>query len=52
LGYTSDDAIKLLASQRTVANPTMWYVKKRIQLFEKYWQNKVKVKQVDESQKN
>ena len=42
MGYTSDEGFKLVKSKRAVADPDMWYIKKRILKFEKEWKNEIK----------
>jgi len=37
LGYTSEDAAKLLVEGRKIADPQRWYVRRHIRAFEKYW---------------
>src|SRR5688572_807452 len=37
LGYTLDDASKLLIASREVANPQMWYIKRQLKRFEAFW---------------
>lgn len=39
-GYTADEAIQLLRSQRDVANPQAWHISRRISKFEKLLKNK------------
>ncbi len=41
LGYSSEDAAKLLVEGRKIADPHRWYVRRHIRAFEKYW-NKYK----------
>jgi hypothetical protein len=37
LGYTSQDAIELLLKGRQVADPRRFYVRRKIEAFERYW---------------
>lgn len=37
MGHTSDEAMTLVTSARKVADPRMFYIKSRINLFERYW---------------
>jgi len=39
-GYTSKEAINLLITARSVADPKMWYIRSQIMAFEKYWQKR------------
>ena len=39
-GYTSKEAINLLTTARSAADPKMWYIRSQIMAFEKYWQKK------------
>ena len=39
-GNTADEAIQLLISARKVADPRMWYIKRRIHAFERHWRGK------------
>jgi len=38
LGYSADDAIKLVKEKRRVADPEVWYIQERIRKFEQTWQ--------------
>ena len=40
MGHTSDGASKLLTSARKSADPGMWYIRRQIRAFEKYWQKR------------
>ena len=40
MGHTGEEAIDLLTTARTVADPRRWYIRKQIHAFEKYWQKK------------
>jgi protein tyrosine phosphatase (PTP) superfamily phosphohydrolase (DUF442 family) len=40
MGHTSDQAISLLTTARTVADPRRWYIHMQIKAFENYWQKK------------
>ena len=40
MGHTDEEAINLLTTARTVADPRRWYIRKQIHAFEKYWQKK------------
>ena len=40
MGHTGEQAIDLLTTARTVADPRRWYIRKQIHAFEKYWQKK------------
>ena len=37
LGYTAAEAIRLVESKRQVADPSIWYIRKRIEKFEQVW---------------
>ena len=37
LGYTAAEAIRLVESKRQVADPSIWYIRKRIEKFEQEW---------------
>jgi len=37
LGHPLDEAIQLIVEGRTVADPHIWYIRRRIQLFSKHW---------------
>jgi protein-tyrosine phosphatase len=37
MGYSADDAMKLISEKRSVADPYVGYIKKRIYKFEKSW---------------
>lgn len=36
-GYSADEAIDLVKEKRPVADPHVWYIKRRIRKFEGYW---------------
>jgi protein-tyrosine phosphatase len=40
MGYSSQEARQLVKAKRAVADPDIWYVRKRIQEFEKVWQGR------------
>ena len=40
MGNSSQEAIQLLMSARKVADPRIWYIRWRIQAFERYWHEK------------
>ena len=40
MGYSDEQAIDLLSTTRTVADPRRWYIHRQIKAFEKYWQKK------------
>jgi protein-tyrosine phosphatase len=40
MGHTGEQAIDLLTTARTVADPRRWYIRKQIHAFEKYWQKR------------
>ena len=40
MGYTGEQAIDLLTTARTVADPRRWYIRRQIKAFEKYWRKK------------
>jgi len=45
-GYSADEAMDLVKDKRAVADPDVWYIKRRILRFERYWrQNNTKLKQ-------
>ncbi|OGV96975.1 hypothetical protein A2W24_02510 [Microgenomates group bacterium RBG_16_45_19] len=37
LGYSAEEAMKLIDRQRPEADPYIWYIKRRIEKFETYW---------------
>lgn len=37
MGLSSDQAIDLLTTARTIADPRRWYIRMQIRAFEKYW---------------
>lgn len=37
LGYTSEEASKMLVAGRQIADPQRWYIRRQIHAFEKYW---------------
>ena len=37
LGYSAAEAIQLVEEKRRVADPSIWYIRKRIEQFEKHW---------------
>jgi len=37
LGYSAAEAIQLVEEKRRVADPSIWYIRKRIEQFEKRW---------------
>jgi protein-tyrosine phosphatase len=39
-GHSAEQAITLLSTQRTSADPRAWYVRRQIHKFEKYWHAK------------
>ena len=44
MGHTSEEAIDLLTTARTVADPRRWYIRRQIKAFEKYWRKKLREK--------
>ena len=40
MGHTGEQAIDLLTTARTVADPRRWYIRRQIKSFEKYWQKR------------
>ena len=40
MGHTREQAIDLLTTARTVADPRRWYIRRQIKAFEKYWQTR------------
>ncbi|RPI06013.1 MAG: hypothetical protein EHM64_04600 [Ignavibacteriae bacterium] len=40
MGHTGEEAVNLLTTARTVADPRRWYIHRQIKAFEKYWQGK------------
>ena len=40
MGYTADDAMNLVARQRDVADPHVWYIRRRIERFESRWKER------------
>jgi protein-tyrosine phosphatase len=37
LGYSVEDAMQLITERRLVADPHVWYIRRRIERFYKYW---------------
>jgi protein-tyrosine phosphatase len=37
LGHSADEAIHIISKQRFVADPHIWYIRRRIHLFYKFW---------------
>lgn len=37
LGYDAEQAMQMIITARKVADPRMWYIRKRIHAFERYW---------------
>ena len=42
MGYSADEAMHLLRSKRTRAQPQAWYIKRQIRKFERLWKTQVK----------
>jgi hypothetical protein len=40
MGHTGEEAIDLLTTARTVADPRRWYIRRQIKAFEIYWRKK------------
>ena len=40
MGHSGEEAIDLLTTARTVADPRRWYIRRQIKAFEHYWQKK------------
>lgn len=38
MGYSADEAMRLLRDRRAIAHPEAWYIRRQIQKFEKHWQ--------------
>jgi hypothetical protein len=36
-GMTADEAMQLVKQQRSVADPDVWYIQRRIYKFEQHW---------------
>lgn len=39
MGYSADDAMRLIIQKRSVADPHAWYIERRIRKFEQVWQH-------------
>jgi protein-tyrosine phosphatase len=37
MGYSAEDAMQLVESKREVADPRVWYIRARIEKFERSW---------------
>jgi hypothetical protein len=37
MGYSADEAMRLLRDRRAIAHPEAWYIRRQIQKFEKRW---------------
>jgi hypothetical protein len=40
MGHTGEQAIDVLTTARTVADPRRWYIRRQIKAFEKYWRKR------------
>jgi len=40
MGHTGEQAIDLLTTARTVADPRRWYIRRQIKAFEKHWRKR------------
>jgi protein-tyrosine phosphatase len=40
MGHTGEEAIDLLTTARTVADPRRWYIRRQIKAFETYWRKR------------
>ena len=40
LGYSAEEAMKLVKEKRPVADPTIWHIRRRILLFEQEWRER------------
>jgi hypothetical protein len=40
MGQTADEAMQLVKQKRSVADPDIWYIRRRIYKFEKYWRDR------------
>jgi len=38
MGYSADDAMRLIIEKRPAADPYIWYIQSRIRKFERHWQ--------------
>jgi protein tyrosine phosphatase (PTP) superfamily phosphohydrolase (DUF442 family) len=38
MGYSAEEAMRLLQTRRQIARPQTWYIKRQIKKFEKHWQ--------------
>jgi protein tyrosine phosphatase (PTP) superfamily phosphohydrolase (DUF442 family) len=38
MGYSAEDAMRLVRARRPIARPQTWYIKRQIKKFEKHWQ--------------
>ncbi len=41
MGYSADDAIRLLRERRAIAHPQAWYIRRQIKKFETHWHGQV-----------
>ena len=39
LGYSASEAIRLVESKRQIADPGIWYIRRRIEKFERVWKH-------------
>ncbi len=37
MGYTAEEAMRLVKDKRPVADPKIWYIRRRIEKFEQHW---------------
>jgi hypothetical protein len=41
MGQTADEAMQLAKQQRSVADPDVWYIQRRIHKFEQHWRSRI-----------
>ena len=39
MGYSADEAMRLLRDRRAIAHPQAWHIRRQIKRFEKYWKD-------------
>jgi protein-tyrosine phosphatase len=41
MGQSADEAMQLVEQKRPVADPRLWYIRRRIVQFEQYWRTRI-----------
>lgn len=45
MGNSAEESMRVIKEHRPVADPTVWYIRRRIMKFEQFWQNEGKYRQ-------